>query len=69
VSRQTRFDELELSTNTAAWLRSLGVTTVGELLDLPRLVLPDELVENELAAHLEDMGLTYEGELVERAKG
>jgi len=69
VRRQTRFDELELSVNTAAWVRSLGVVTVGQLLDLPRLAPPDELVESELAAHLEELGLTYEGELVERAEG
>ncbi len=62
--RSTLIEDLELSANSAAWVRSLGVTTVGELLALPSLSPPDDLVEEELGAHLEDLGLTYEGELV-----
>jgi hypothetical protein len=69
TARQKRFDELELSIQCAAWIRTLGIRTVGELLDLPRLVLPDELIEAELAAHLDELGVTYEGEIVDRAQG
>lgn len=65
--RDTLIDELELSANSAAWIRSLGVRTVGELLDLPTLSPPHELIEHELAAHLEELGLTYDGELIERS--
>jgi len=67
--RATLIDTLELSANTAAWVRSLGVSTIGELLALPSLAPPDEMVEEELAAHLEDLGLTYDGEILERAQG
>ena len=67
--RATLIDTLELSANTAAWVRSLGVSTIGELLALPSLAPPDEMVEEELAAHLEDLGLSYDGEILERAQG
>ena len=63
--RDTLIDELELSSNSAAWVRSLGVTTVGELLALPTLAPPDAMIEEELGAHFEDLGLTYEGDLVD----
>lgn len=66
--RDTLIDDLELSSNSAAWVRSLGVRTVGELLDRPTLSPPDEMIEEELAAHLEDLGLTYEGELVDPSR-
>ncbi|MEO6952334.1 MAG: hypothetical protein ABI321_11010 [Polyangia bacterium] len=65
--RDTPIDDLELSANSAAWVRSLGVTTVGQLLALQQLAPPDEMIEEELGAHFEDLGLTYEGEVIERA--
>ena len=63
--RDTLIDELELSSNSAAWIRSLGVTTIGELLAMPTLAPPHAMIEEELGAHIEDLGLTYEGEIVD----
>ncbi len=63
--RDTPIDDLELSSNSAAWVRSLCVATVGELLALPTLAPPDAMIEEELGAHFEELGLTYEGEVVE----
>ena len=62
--RDTPIDDLELSSNSAAWVRSLGVETVGQLLALPSLAPPHVMIEEELGAHLEDLGLEYEGELL-----
>ena len=63
-ARDTLIDDLELSANAAAWVRSLAVTTVGALLDLPTLSPPDELIEEEIGAHLDELGLEYDGEVV-----
>ena len=63
--RDTLIDDLELSSNSAAWVRSLGVTTIGELLAMPTLAPPDSMIEEELGAHIEDLGLAYEGEIVD----
>lgn len=57
--RLTKFEDLELSVRAYAIVEKLGLVTVGDLLDLPRVVAPP-LVAAELREALDALGLTYD---------
>ena len=66
--RQLTLDELELSVRSSELLQSLGVQTLGQLLDLPKIEIPDDvplktarLMVAELEELFEDMGVEYAG--------
>lgn len=54
--------ELEVSPRTAAFLESLGVGTLGELLDRPEIAAPP-MVAAELEVLFDEMDVEYAGEL------
>lgn len=60
----TAIDDLELSVRTAAYVQSLGVTTLEELLAVPRLVLERKMMAAELRELFADRGVAYAGEMV-----
>ncbi|HEY4178271.1 MAG TPA: SMI1/KNR4 family protein [Kofleriaceae bacterium] len=69
--RDTRIDDLDVSVRSAELLQSLGVTTVGQLVALPRIEIPSDwpvktarLVAAELSELINELGLAFEGELV-----
>lgn len=64
-------DELEVSVRTQELLASLGVTTVGQLLALPEIRIPDgvptkiaKLMRAELGLVLDALGVEYPGNIV-----
>lgn len=68
--KEQPLEDLEVSVRTAELLSSLGVDTVGELLALPRIEIPAtwpakiaNLVKAELAEVLEELGVTFAGEI------
>lgn len=65
--RATAIDELEISVKTTAFLQGLGVSTLGDLLDLPRIEAP-KLVASELLVLFDELGVPYDGEVVAKAK-
>jgi cell wall assembly regulator SMI1 len=74
VSEQTNdlsIDDLELSMRAYELLAGLGVSNVGELLTLPKIVVPADwpakiaqLVGAEIRALFDGLGVAYAGELV-----
>lgn len=69
--RNTPIEDLDLSIRSFGLLQELGVKTVGELLDRPTIVIPEDwprkigkLVATELFMLCEDLGTPYEGQLV-----
>ena len=63
-------DELELSIRTSEFVKSLGVETIAELVELPVLELPEDtparlapLMAGELRQALEALGIEYRGEI------
>lgn len=68
---KTRVDELEVSVRTSDFLGSLGVITLGELLGLPEIRVPDTtrpkmaaMMLAELRDLFESLGVTYSGILI-----
>jgi len=69
--RETLIDDLELSVRAYELVQGLGVATLGELLDLPKIEIPEhwpkkvgQLVAAELAEAFESLGVEYAGALV-----
>lgn len=69
--RDVLVEELELSVRGSEWIEGLGVSTVGQLLDLPRLAFPDDwppaiarMVAAELTEVFQELNVEYTGELV-----
>jgi cell wall assembly regulator SMI1 len=65
--RATAIDELEISVKTTAFLQGLGVSTLGDLLDLPKIEAP-KLVATEILALFDELEVPYDGEVVAKAK-
>ena len=69
--RDQSIEDLEVSVRTAGLFQSLGVATVGELLDLPNITIPADwprqiasLVAREILEVFESLGVEYDGEIV-----
>lgn len=68
--RSNSFSDHDLSVSTQVFLRQLGVTTVGDFLDLPEVRLPAlsqraaQLIWSELEAVLTEHGVRYQGAVV-----
>lgn len=69
--RSQSLDELDLSVRAYELLSELGVTTFGELVDLPKIEIPTSwprkiarLVAAEIVLLCEDLDAPYEGEIV-----
>lgn len=67
----TSIDDLELSVRSSELLRGLGARTVGDVLALPAIAMPEDwpvkmarLVAMELGEIFEQLGVTYEGQLI-----
>jgi cell wall assembly regulator SMI1 len=56
-------DELDISVRTIAFLKSLGVNSVAQLLKVPRISAPHKLILAELEMLFEDLEVTYLGAL------
>jgi cell wall assembly regulator SMI1 len=70
-ARQLSLDDLELSHRIVRFLGGLGIERLGQLLDRPRIALPEDwslaaarLVTAELELLFEELGLEYAGEIV-----
>lgn len=69
--RAQLLEELDVSVRLAGFLSELGLTTVGDLLDLPTIEIPAtwppkiaRLSVAELRGVLEDLGVEYTGEII-----
>jgi cell wall assembly regulator SMI1 len=69
--REKSIEDLDLSVRCYGLLEGLGIETVGQLVDLPQIVIPldwpakiGRLVATELQQAIEELGIEYRGTIV-----